>query len=513
VAALVIAQWFIVPGFVAFNVPSHSDLWRYYVVAHEQTLRVALTSPRPLMLIALQMLGQIDSPRILFALLNVPALLFVVSAIGAVEHLGEAKVSHGTAFALFVLLFGTSTFYELNPLDYGGMLAGVFLAAQIAWLSNERHRAAEDRSRQLWIVALVAGLLTYLSLETKPTFAALLPLTPLLLYRYYTRKRIALCCAVCAAFIVLSVVKDIQLNSPFMRIGSSEVSPYQVGHDPVVFFGAAVFYVSRILPWQLLPLAMLSLIYAWRRDRSIAVAALVAPVLTVLPMCAIPTRLLPMYSWFGMAIMGALLAGHTQWHGLRPGRRAALVIFFLFGLVAEVTHRLPGMNVTAWVITNHRFNINNMRAAEALATRVLPGERLLIAGPLMPFSPFKNDRYIALTTPVSFTWAVAYPKAEEALAKMFNDSHVQIAQDEIDFARFDRVALFDADGNLARLATASEFSAISREQVAAQFYCSAAMGITDPKLRAIKTKDCLVGVGELAAAEGIGKDSSEGSGR
>lgn len=508
--ALILAQWVLVPGFIGIDVPSHSDLWRYYAVAHEQPFRDAILGPRPLMVLFLHMLRAIDDARVFFCILNIPALMFVSAGLIAGELVAGKRVGHMVAFLSFVALFATPTFYELNPLDYGGMLAGTLVACLVGWLAAERARIDEGKASPLLKVMMVVGLLSYLSIETKPTFAALLPFVPLLLVRRFSTRKLLLLCSASVVFILLSVVKDVLLKSPFIQVGGGD-SPYKVASNPIAILGAGMYYVSRIVPLTMLPVAGILLYSTWKSNRWIALGAVGASFLAVLPMCAIPTRLLSMYSWFGLAVLAPVLVPYTNWATSRATMRVVLVGFCLLGLIGVARGKHLDKAETRWIVANHQFNKNVFKGLQALQSRILPGERLLVGGAMAPYNPFKNDRFVALTTPVPFTWSVAYPASEKPLVDMSPDSHVHVQLNDVDLSKFDRVAIFDGKGLLTTMAPAAAYASLGKEQLAATFYCSADLAEFNSEVRTMKVVICLNRFGEHLAAARYAETNGDSS--
>ncbi|MCL1526239.1 hypothetical protein M3O39_06515 [Xanthomonas nasturtii] len=502
IIAFVVAQWLIVPGFLALDVPSHSDLWRYYVIAHEMSWKVAISSPRPLMLLALLALQGVHNAHALFTLLNVPAILFACLLMRSAEGLMRQTLLAWQAFVAFLVVFGTAAFYELNPLDYGGMLAGAILALQLGRLVRERDSSVVLGGWALVRMAAIVALLGYLSFETKPTFAALIPALPLILVRKYGYRKTLYICTACVVVIVVSTVKDIFLKSPFIQLGDAS-GPYKVGLNPLSFLKALVFYASQIVPVHLIPLALFGLWRAWCMDRRVFAGAIIAPILAVLPMCAIPDRLLPMYGWYGTIVLAAVLAPVFAGQR-RGGTNWTIVLLTVLALGAGVAGIERNNIVPQWVKANHEFNTHAFAGLEALQRRVLPGERILVAGPLMPFSPFQSDDFIKLTSEVAFTWVVSFPASEAALVAMSNDSKVHVPFASLDYAAFDRVVIFDQRGDLIELEPATEFAAMTRHEAAARMYCHNELQLADNSSRLIAVMQCLSRQSETAAAESFG---------
>jgi hypothetical protein len=502
--ALITAQWLIVPGFLALDVPNHSDLWRYFAIGHDLSLRQAAMNPRPLMVTALRLFSPIHDPHLAFCLLHLPSLMFVAMLSMATDRLTGWRTPALAAFILYLLLFGTGTFYELDPLDYGGLLSGFFLSLNVIWQSRVRDCERKGAVTPLPLVVAVSSMLTYASFETKPTFAAVLPLVPLLLLGEWPLRRVLVVCGASVSVIALAVAKDIMLKSPFIQVGGAH-GAYSVSADPAGILHALGFYVLHTVPPMCIPIALLGLWTTWLTDRRLLMSAIALPVLAVLPMCAIPSRLLSMYSWYGTALLGALLTAVIMSSARRAVVRASmgLAVLYLVAATAGMVRKDPAIR---WAIDNQAQNRELFRGLEALQNRLMPGERILIAGPFRPFSPFQNDRFVALTTAVPFTWSVAYPRAEAPLVSMFNNSTRHVPIDEVDFKQFDRVAEFSPAGRLVSLENASEYITRASWDVVARVYCRNEMGLLDRDTRAIHVMECLSNNGEYAAAEAFGSE-------
>ena len=494
--AMLAAQWILMPGYVALDLPAHSDLWRYYVLSQEQSLKAAIISPRPLMLVFLHLLKIFKSPEIFFIVLNLPAVMFASSLAVAMEKVWEKQIPSILMGFGCLLIFGMPTFYELNPLDFGGMLAGVVFSLALFWISHLRNGRVEIRIPQDLIIF---GVLSVISVETKPTFIVIFPFLPLILYRRASNKKVLLMIVASIIAISCSVAKDLILKSPFIRFSGGSGDPYYVGHSIGPILLALAQYVKCIAPIAWAPVVILSIYLAAKKNRMSAVAIVVSPILVIAPMCLIPSRVLPMYSWFATALL--VLSVLCALRSLLPAKwQWTLVLSTAVLFVPTVFGSQPNQEVVPWIKANQTFNRNSLKGLNAILERVAPGERVLIVGRFMPYSPFQNDEFVRLISHVSFDWKIAYPVERAPLVAMSKDTHRMIPQASVDLHQFDRVAIFSSNGVLERFSSVRDFTLMDKGELEATFYCGDQLSNPNLADRASRVMSCLNDIGEFDAS-------------
>lgn len=498
--ALLVAQWAFMPGYPALDMPAHSDLWRYYVISHEQSLWSALTSPRPLMLVFLHLLKIISNTDVFYVALNLPAALFVSSLTMALERVWGKVVPTLFVWCYFVVVFSMPTFYELNPLDFGGMLAGCVFSLALYWVCRIGEHHAD---KNIYLNCLVFGIFSLISVETKPTFAVIFPFLPFVLYGKVSRKNIFLLCLSSAFMIGCSFAKDLIYNSPFIKFSGADTNPYHVGHDPHLIFSALAEYTKYIMPMAWLPIVLFAIWLAVKKNRLMAFAIVVMPLLIIAPMCAIPSRVLPMYSWFATVVLGAMAVNSLQEMSSVWAPRATILAMAVF-FAAIVLGNQPNKGVVPWIVANQKFNKDSLDGLRSMAQRVLPNERVLIVGRFMPYSPFQNDQFVRLISPVHFDWSVAYPAASAPFVLMSNDTKSMIPQASVSLSSFDKVAIFSSNGNFERFSPVSDFTAMKTGELEATFYCGRELSISDIGIRSAKVMSCLNDIGEFSASVDYG---------
>ena len=431
------------PGFITTGAPLHSDVYRYFEIAHGTVSWGLLTSPRPLMLVTLGVLDIADF-RIFYAALLVVPILLPLFMLAALERVRGISLGWGGVIAYLALCYVLPSFYELAPLDFGGALAGIVacVAAMVLCGGNGRLR----------VLAYLA--LTWASLEFKPTYAFVLCLLPLLVTYGGAQRREGLAASVGAFAVALGVfLKDRWMGSAFVGVGAQSGGSYQLLGQPGVIFDALGFYVQRLFSPMGWVLVLACAVWLWRsrhRKELVAIAMLAGAAL--LPMLLIPNHRFVMYAWYASSLLllfvplaASRIPADGHW---RTSGTFVLSIMVLIACLAEARF-LPGHR--AWYVHNQQANANVLASLDELKGHVLPGDRLLISGRLAPYIPFKNDGFMARHLPKGTRWTVVTPPSEDALIATSTDTRRYLQMTAIDGAQFDRHVEYGADGRIDRI--------------------------------------------------------------
>lgn len=429
------------PGFIALGVPLHSDLYRYFDIAHQPFTSDLLGNPRPLMLVMLRVLD-IEDFRLFHSVLLVASLLLPVFMLAALERICRVRVGWTGTVAFLALCYVLPSFYELAPLDFGGALAGIIACIAAIVLAGG----------VAWTRVLAYALLAWISLEFKPNYAFVLCSLPLLLH--WSDDRRGALAASASAFVVAVAVflKDRWIGSAFVGVGAASGGSYQLLGQPMVVLEALGFYLQRLFSpftWMLLLAcaAWLAKNRQWKLIAGVGALALAA----ILPMLLIPNHRFVMYAWYPASILlllvplSAAAIPDLRW---RPAWLVLLATGVLLACWAE-SRFLPLHR--SWYVHNQRINANVLASLEQLRTRVVPGERVLISGRLSPYVPFKNDNMIARYMPHGAEWTVVAPPAEDALIPMSPNTTRYARMVDIDAAAFDKHVEYGADGRIDRI--------------------------------------------------------------
>lgn len=474
VLAYLIATSLINPGFIAWGVPEHSDAWGYFTYSRGSFKAHDLLAPRPLMLLAIRSLGFIASPKLFVLTLLVPAVLLPCFILRVTEAVTKRAAGYLASFVYFFLCFALATFYELSALDFGGTLAGISACGYVYALSRVK-TVDRFRGKVLGTLALPL-LLMAASIEFKETYGALMVCLPLA-FVTKARWRLAVVQALMAgAVLVILLGKDILLASPFIAVGAAASNSYSVATSLGAVVHAAGFYISWLLPsaaWTLVAVAIARLI--WKRRLATVVGIAAAAALVILPMLAIPQHLVPMYSWFSSSIVLLVLPLSCAF----PADGAPLRRYRLWQLALVSTTMLAVWAIARdapayryWYASNQRANANTLLALQVLPNMLHQGERVLIAGPLNAYNPFKSDRFIASRFPYEFDWKVAVPQRDLALIAMSNKTVRYVPGHDVVLRHFDTVVYFDDQGRLVRVGPISALQALDASQQIAAMFCN-----------------------------------------
>ncbi|WP_312771763.1 hypothetical protein [Pseudoxanthomonas mexicana] len=491
IAAFIVASRFFTPGFFDPLVPSHSDVWRYYAYSQEAVLPNLITSPRPVMLILIKLLGVLPDFRWFTAGLLLPAVLVPVFLVSWAERVTSTRWALVPTFIYFFLCFALESYYELQLLDFGGCFAVILGVLALNKLDTIARTSPSSKPiGAIWGAMLV---LAWLSMEAKPTYALVMAGAPFLYAgRVGLRKCIALSGSILAVVFAV-LVKDKVMGSPFLDTTSAE-SSYRLAHDVSAILGSFWFYTSRILPAATWPLSLLGLVllgraHGWKAPLALAVLA----VLAVLPMVAIPNNRLSMYSWFGsslilLAVPMIFIYAADRWRLASRLVSVPLLFAGLWGIaVAEPTARY-------WYESNQIANGHMLKSLASLQAYVRPGAKVLMAGAHNAFSPLKNDAFVRSRFRHELDWKVTVPKSDLSLITGSRDTQRLVPAGEVIPQNFDLVAYFARDGRLLRIGPAAELVPLPAEQRLAQMLCQEALADPVP---------CLNQVGESEASAAI----------
>lgn len=461
------------PGFFEPLVPTHSDTWRYFAYSKGDFALADFQAPRPLMLIALKVMGMIDSFPWFMVLVLTPAVMLPVGLLRSAEVVLEERAGWLAQAAYFALCYSLASFYELQSLDFGGCLAG--FAACAALLAFRRLALDLNGGTAAVTRFVVPFVLVWISMECKPTYGLVMAALPLFFVRLIGWRRAFLQVAGVVVVVMLVLVKDRLLGSPFVGADSSaRAASYHLGGGGVVMLKALWFYIQAMLPAWGWPVVLLALIALWRsRNQWAAAMVPCLAMLAVAPMIAIPNNQLAMYSWFGASLLLLPVAVFAPERLLkeRTGTAAITLLFWLLMLTALVAIARSQKDLRFWYGFNQKANAQALKGLETLSARLLPGQRVLIAGPLNAHTLFRNDDFVGLQLGYSVDWTVVVPEQHTVLLP-FSDSRRHIASRELgDMTSYDVVALFNEQGRLVHLGPAAKLSGLSKPEVINQLFC------------------------------------------
>jgi len=488
------------PGFFDPLVPTHSDTWRYFAYSKTDFASSDFQAPRPLMLVALKLMGVLDDFSWFVAIVLLPAVLLPATLVRTAELVLGQRAGWGAQAAYYTVCFSLASFYELQTLDFGGCLAGI--AACAAVLAFHKVSRTVQSGAATLPLHLMPLLFAWISMECKPTYGLVLAAAPFFFVSTVGRRRVLLQAVSVVAVVLFVLIKDRLLGSPFVGVNAGDGSSYQVGGGLAVMAKTLWFYVAAMLPLWAWPVAVMGLCVLWRERGPYTVLIMVAlAILAVAPMVAIPNNKVAMYSWFGatLLLLPLILARQAPIGSSPVHRIVQSVIFWVLIAGALISIARSDGPLRYWYSYNQKSNAQTLQGIDALVARSKPGQRILVAGPLNAHTPFRNDEFIALRFGYSIDWTVVVPQQHTTLLP-FSDSKRHIASKDIgSISEYDTVALFNAEGRLVKLAPASLYAAASSGELINELFCR--QGSRPDKA---KEQSCLASLEEQAALSEIG---------
>jgi len=461
----------VTPGFFEPLTPTHSDVWRYFAFSKTDYASIDLTSPRPLMILALKLLGGIDSFPWFVAAILAPAVLLPAALLRTAEKIFSIRVAPWLVLTYFTLVFSLPSFYELQTLDFGGCLSGI--VACLSVLAFRRWAIATSGGVASAGTMILPLLLAWISFETKPTYSMLLAAIPLLFVERVGWKRAVIQSGFVCALVVGILLKDKYFGSPFLDTSADSGSSYKIATGLGDMIGSLKFYLRAMMPTGAIPLVVLGLWLASHRfGWKLAVAFLALSVLAVAPMVAIPRNQLPMYAWFGssLLLLPLALADFNAWRS-RVTRDGAYLLMAVLAALAILAIIKAEPKLRFWYGYNQKMSANAYDGIRTLGGRLQPGERVLFVGGINAYSPFKNDGFIKANFAYDFEWKVAIPAAEAVLIPMSTDTTRLIEGRQVRTSDFDKIVYFNKDSRLSLIRDARRLDALSPGELLNELYC------------------------------------------
>lgn len=494
IVAYLLVTRLVTPGFFEPLTPTHSDVWRYFAFSKTDYVFIDVTSPRPLMILAVKLLGAINSfPWFVTAIL-IPAVMLPAALLRTAEKLLDVTAGSWLAFSYFVLAYSLPSFYELQTLDFGGCLSGI--VACFCVLAFRRQAIASATGASSVLTAVAPFFLAWVSIETKPTYSILLAAVPFFFASRVGWKKTLVNTAVLCAVVVGILLKDTYFGSPFLDTSAGSGSTYKIATGLGDMVGSLTFYLHSMLPVGAIPLVGLCLYLAGRRfGWKVPLFVIAISILAVAPMVAIPRNKLAMYGWFGTSLLLLPLAlVHLDGLRGRIGRPLTVALLWLSMALGMAAIIKAQPDVRFWYGYNQKMSANAYDGIRALGGRLQPGERVLFVGGINAYSPFKNDGFIKANFDYDFEWKVAIPAADAVLIPMSTDTTRLIEAGQVRSADFDKVVYFNKDSRLILIRDARALDELSQGALINDLYCRQGKPIDVPA-----ELNCLQSIKEDAA--------------
>jgi hypothetical protein len=434
------------PGELDIFTPSHSDLYRYFVISQERWGPGNWLYPRPLMLAYLKLAGLFGKPEALFFIIAAPSVIFVTLVIWTVKKIGLIEYRLVPIFTFSFVVFGSPLFYPHFQYDYGGMLGGIFatMAVVSGWISINN----KSKQSEFWWFSPV--FLTMLSVESKPNYSFLLLFLALISTVITKSSRSKWLATGVASVLIWVFLKDKIIGSPFVSFNGAD-SPYSVIINPWLNIQALWFYVKNSFTLPLLfsiLAAGATLILAGRIKLLFILLAL--SVVASMSMALIPNRLWDTYAWYSTVVLGVLvmIASSQVMNDIKQNislanklRSIMMLLVIMLGLFAHALIRHPAIE---WAITNQHYNANIQSDLKKI--KADGKDKILLAGIQGPYHPLKNTKYIHSVYPGLSNFDVLLRRSEAAWNQMSHEQSNGIYLSEARIYDYSKIYLFGSDG-------------------------------------------------------------------
>lgn len=506
----IFGRLFIFPGFLDPFAPSHLDLFRYFLISQDQWAYRGWLTPRPLMIAFLHIAGIFRDPSLIWFILSLTSLVFATALLLLLQRLGKYRANNISVLLYSTIIFSLPTSFEIYQLDYGGMLAGVLsVVAILIWFYFYKTNPLKAFSLSL--------LIYWISLETKPTFAASILFLALLQLLFYRDRKSLLLLGGVFGVSILVVLKDRFLGSPFLDFGGG-TGVYSVKVNLTQNIDALWVYISRAVPQELLPgllFAYYIFSHVFKRGWGIIVLLLLLAISSIMPMVLIPNRTLDLYAWYcGMLICIPFLyifqADTSTYANTNPFinkiSKALLPVCLVITFAAMSIGSKLHSDQAIYDNFISSYNGNVVASLEKLSDQNInyhfaSSEKILVAGLRGPFHPFRNRKYILNATHLPDTYTLLLRKSETAWNNMSSEMGPAIYSSELDLDSFDYFIIYDQDGHLTDILSQEDIKAIPKWEVIPSLVCNLNSAAQNQIVNNVLENEiaCLDGAGESQA--------------
>ncbi|WP_139335917.1 tetratricopeptide repeat protein [Aromatoleum tolulyticum] len=454
IIAFVLVSLFARPGYLDFVTPNHSDLYRYYLIAHERWSSADFLSPRPVMLAYLRLAGIFDAENALAVLLVVPSLVFIALTILLVERIiGHRFPLWAIGIYMFIVV-GSPLYFPIAQYDFGGMLAGALsVVAVLMWLNQIEVEGGRVRLSQLVFPIVIF----WLSVEAKPTYGVSIAGMAFvfdLLSR--GRKGRWLTTGAVVSVIALVFIKDAVLGSKFLRLDTAS-DAYTLAVSPRRNIELLLFYlVSGIGVPVMVAATIASTSFIAGRHWKFILYAIACAVGATIPMALLVNREWDIYGWYSLVpvalivVVGVIKFSEIGLNSRKLSVSGAARIAGLAGIITAVAiHAFSFAASTEWSVENQRYGKAVLSSLRLLHSQ--QGQKVLIAGVRGPYHPFRNTRYVLTRFPEVGKFDLILRRSERGWNNMSKELVNGVYADEAAVGGYDKVYVFGKSGSLEQV--------------------------------------------------------------
>ena len=455
----------IFPGYVAPLAAFHADLYRAAEMAAERlTINDTLTMARPVSALIGLLAGYTgyEGSRIC-------SIAFTIFALALSLTLFERSVLRTTiplwvSFLTLFLAVSAPTFYFNAGYDPGSQAMVFGLIGIATW---------ELRCRDLRGILLIA-LFFVLSALSKESF-----LPVVLLYAFFLaiqqnpRRRFGslaiLGIALSSAF--LAIGYSLLTHSKFVYLGNDVANAYVISLQPLSIARGMLFYVTPLMNWPCLLLAVSCIgAIVLRRGWVAAVAIFVASISLYVPYAILPNHLLGYYDWVAwpalMLLLPLALVRRTSENAaasaarLRLGKYQSLASALVVCSLANALLYFHAQNAIdgEWSLQQQNINRNVLTGIRSLRAELDQSQRVLVCGLAFPFHPWEHSAFLSPDLGFRGQWSAAI----EPVAFGADDKVKMVRYKDVQWDNYDLIVVFSSDGSLAGAYHSKQLSEIAK---------------------------------------------------
>lgn len=492
------------PGELNLFSPTHSDLYRYFVVSQNQWIPANWLMPRPLSGAYVKVVGFLGQPNALFVMIAIPAFIFM--SLVAWLLIDVELVHKGTLpiIAFFLVALGSPMFYPHFQLDFGGMLGGIFAVLAV----HSGLKSVQDDGKYLKYWWLLPLFFTMFSVESKPNYSFALLFLAFVAAIVVDGKRSKWLFAGILTVLVWVYIKDkFIIGSPYIAAASAD-SPYAVVIDPWRNIKLLWFYIRNSFTPSLIVTVVAACIalLVGRQFRLLSILLGLA-IATSIPMALLVNRPWDTYAWYSTVILAAIVmvAFSRLILNIKTGVETKMTVFsavlLLIMTISMVTHALSRHTAIEWTLGNQRYNANVLSTLDLIKTDGI--QKILLAGLQGPYHPLKNSKYIEQVFPEIKRFDVLLRKSERVWNDMSNEQYNGIYLSDATLNIYSKIYVFNSSGRLAAKLSADEVSNLENHQQTLLFLCGK-IDVIDPTEYALAI-ECLNANEEYLSSIDLGR--------
>lgn len=445
---------FIVPG-INVTVPAHGDIYGYSTHFDSDLLPFSrlYLAPRPIMLLALKLLGSLPYNFMMWMLFIISVLSFFAPLVVYSKIVKKDIPVMG--LVLFALLVNSYPGVFLGMIhDFGARLALIFAMISI-YFYVKFLRLSEY---YYLFLAFIYGLLGFLSKETFGPCVFFL----MLYIGYLCKAKIRYIVTgnfVVMLGLVLSLLHSRLVGSPFTSGQSSYIIDFKVLS---ILIRGLHYLKYAITPQIFIGLLIICILLLWKRDWKYPVHFVVGFLISLSSL--LPNAMLSQhggspYEIILVPLLSGLIVIHMDFFRLfSNNKRTILCLMTAIAISGVIWGEYQLKTHFSWEMGVARFNQNVLHSLDIYKEEIRASDNVVVFGlqqdhivqPWTPFthSKFLKDNFDFLTT----TFSIISPGITSLMIRNNDSVRLSVAKlEDVNKAGVDLIMVFGADGNVWRI--------------------------------------------------------------